>query len=430
LPDASAVAYCGAPGSAKTTWLLWEILRNCFLHPGSKWVIGRKTYREITDTTQETLRADILNPYNIPYKEYKEDNIYELPGGSRLLFRSLDELDKFGSLEITGFGIDEAQETSQRFFDTLTDRCRYRIGRPLYLLAANSPSRDHWIYDLFINPETKREGYYHVIASIYDNQKNLPQIYIANMERAYKDLPALARQKLHGEFGVALRGTPVYKRSFRRDVHVKETVKYNKYSPVLRAWDFGFVHPSVVYAQDIDGKCHTLKVTMDKEINLDMFAKKVIRDSAKCFPDNDGFIDYCDPAGAQRSDKGESSIDILKKNKIKPKFKHSSVSYGIGLVETMLNTLRDGTPCLLFNDEDCELLIEGFELGYVYDQDELQKGSDDIAPKKDGFYEHSMDALRYLLINHFDKYYKNREHTRSSGKKPKVPYYNFMRGKK
>jgi hypothetical protein len=428
LDDADAVMYSGAPGSAKTTWLCWEVLWNCFKYPGSKWAICRKTFRELEDTTKETLRVDVLNKYNIPYNEKKEENIFELPGGSKLLFRSLDELDKFGSLEITGFAFDEAQETQQKFCDTLLDRRRFNIGHPLALFAANSPSKDHWLYDLFINPETRREGYYYVIASIYDNKVNLPEIYIKNMEKAYKDLPALARQKLHGEFGVALRGTPIYKRSFRREIHVKSTVGYNKFTPVLRSWDFGFVHPAVVYAQDIDGKCHTLKVTMEKEINLDMFAKKIIKESGKLFPENAGFIDYCDPAGAQRSDKGESSISILKKNGIRAKFKYTSVSYGISLTETMLNTLRDGTPCLLFSDEDCELLIEGFELGYVYDQEEIQKGDDDLSPKKDGYYEHPMDALRYLLINHFDRYYKNKQGKKNGGRKhkAKIPYYNYM----
>jgi hypothetical protein len=45
-------------------------------------------------------------------------------------------------------------------------------------------------------------------------------------------------------------------------------------------------------------------------------------------------------------------------------------------------------------DKSCELLIDGFLGGYVRD--------DDDEPVKDNYYDHSMDALRYVVTILFD----------------------------
>jgi len=82
-----------------------------------------------------------------------------------------------------------------------------------------------------------------------------------------------------------------------------------------------------------------------------------------------------------------ASLDIIiQTRKIRPKDR-------VNLIRTMCREKEDGFIALKI-DNGCQLITDAFLGGYVRnDKDE---------PVKDGYYDHLMDALQYLLINLYD----------------------------
>jgi len=169
-------------------------------------------------------------------------------------------------------------------------------------------------------------------------------------------------------------------------------------------WDFGFRNPAVVAAQDdpMTGQIRVLWSQQGERILLDDFAKKIVSIRNRKWPGAE-FLDYCDPHGRNRDDRGnKTSIDILKDNGVHPRFKDTAVTYGINIMAELLTRFAPKTkqPSLIVDGSNAQLVADAFHIGYVQDPryDEEQK-PDMLVPFKDGFYDHAMDALRYILVH-------------------------------
>jgi len=111
-------------------------------------------------------------------------------------------------------------------------------------------------------------------------------------------------------------------------------------------------------------------------------------------------VTFCDPAGAAQTDQGISSVERLKVEyravtgfEMKIRYRPSSVLTGIDIVREKLKNAANEIS--LFVSDRCSRTIADFGR-YV-----KKKGSEE--PKKDGVSEHTMDALRYMVINIFQK---------------------------
>lgn len=186
-------------------------------------------------------------------------------------------------------------------------------------------------------------------------------------------------------------GTRVYP-AFEQSKHVRK-LNYNPHQEVWRCWDFGYNHPACVWAQlGTDDKLYVLREYLGEEILIQTFAQEVKGLSQKWFP-GAKFKDACDPAGRAVSDKSErTSVDILRGMDIRPHMRKGSVKDGINCIRALLVDKGNGVDFLI--DPCCEVLVDGFMGGYIRD--------DVDEPIKDGFYEHLMDALRYMVMVAFD----------------------------
>jgi hypothetical protein len=172
-------------------------------------------------------------------------------------------------------------------------------------------------------------------------------------------------------------------------------LKKEPYNEIWRGWDFGYGHPAVVWTQRThDGHFHVLASMMGADKTIQVFAKEVIDVGEKMFPGSK-YKDAGDPACRQHNDKSEqTTADILRVlYGIRMQSKPARVQDGIRLIRTMLTPRPDGFVRLKVN-KDCELIIDGFLGGYVRD--------DEDDPVKDNYYDHSMDALRYVATILFD----------------------------
>jgi len=195
-------------------------------------------------------------------------------------------------------------------------------------------------------------------------------------------------------------GDPFFSK-FNRAVHV-QPCEYDPDKPLIRGWDFGRARPACVWAQLSDkNQLRILSSYLGKAINIFDFAPVIVAMTNAKYP-GAKLTDYGDPSGAQETDKGATTAILLHQFKIKLHFRFSYVEEGLKLMEQrLLMDSSTGEPGLIINSQDNQDLIDGFAGGYVLDTGASGKDNEGRmknSPKKDGFYEHLMDAARYLHI--------------------------------
>jgi hypothetical protein len=196
---------------------------------------------------------------------------------------------------------------------------------------------------------------------------------------------------------VAAGGRKVYS-GFSRIVHTRE-LEYRSEKTLYRCWDFGHNHPAVLWAQlnDSDQLC-ILREHQGTDISIYDWAPQILALTEEKFP-NAKIADFCDPAGAQKSDLSDfTRVDILRKEfKVRCRYQKIAIQTGLEWVRKLMKVRADGSPGILIDSRYCPILIEGIEGGYV------MKKSDPDVPEEDDWYEHLQDVLRYILNNIFRK---------------------------
>ena len=169
---------------------------------------------------------------------------------------------------------------------------------------------------------------------------------------------------------------------------------YNPDKPLWRGWDFGYHHPACVWGQpQHNGEFHVYAEYLGEDITIQPFAQQVIELTDKYFP-GVKLYDAGDPAVTQVNDKSEkTSAEILRSLGIRIQTRRVRPKDRVNLLRTMCREKRGGFIGLKA-DSGCQVINDAFLGGYLRnDKDE---------PIKDGYYDHLMDALQYLLINLYD----------------------------
>ncbi len=130
------------------------------------------------------------------------------------------------------------------------------------------------------------------------------------------------------------------------------------------------------------------------------FIHKVKGFTSRNFPDVIGCLDFGDPAAAQRKDTG-STLSILASEGIDLIYMSSSIEEGVRRVRFLLERIIKGIPAITISRRNCPLTVRMFGGGYHL--------ASNGRPKKDGFYDHIADEVRYGILNLFD------EHGRPNG---------------
>lgn len=410
--------FTGPYGSGKTGSLVASVVLPALIYPDSKWFVARATYWTLQETTLADFEKYImrLGPRIVvdrakgpPYKVWLASGLRKADGRpeepSVVIFHSLDDMDKLGSTMFSGIAVDEANEIPQDIAAALNGRLRYRRERyetrpsgPYFLrLASNPVRRSHWLHQHFCcEPDCKLQIPWGLKfkSKPYENAHNLPPNYYEDIGRGMTQ-----EQKLRfvlGECGPDPQGEGVYP-EFRPEMHVKESLKHDAKFPLIRGWDFGRRRPAVVWAQLVEGQLRRLAATLGDNISLDRFYERVMNRTAMQFPGCTSFLDYCDPSGSQKRDvTEETSISLLQRRGLNPRWRDVKLETGLELVSKGLTTLTEkGEPRSVFDRANCSLLIEGYLGGYCWPKPTALREVGE-KPFKDGFYEHMMDADRYI----------------------------------
>jgi hypothetical protein len=166
---------------------------------------------------------------------------------------------------------------------------------------------------------------------------------------------------------------------------------------VYETWDFGYHHPAVLWAiKNSRDQLLIVDELMGEDIDTASFADMVLERRDAIFR-GCVFREYCDVAGFQKSaspraQDARSDVEILKQKGIHPLAKRIGVKEGCDVVRRMLFPLRkDGRPWIVVHPR-CTILIDGFQGGYCYKDEDVPKEE----PAKDGYYDHLQDCLRYM----------------------------------
>jgi len=396
--DAVLRLYQGGVGAGKTLAGCWEALDVSMAYPRNFGLIARKTYRELEDSTKRTF-FEICPPQLI--KSYRaRDDMVTLINDSVIIFRSLDDPNKFRSINLGWFYIDEASEIDDEdVANMLVGRLRlshvpWRGG----WFTSNPSHVEHWLHDWFVKRGATNLRYFMVTARTYDNPY-LPKEYVEHLESEYS--AQWIRRYLMGEFGFIIKGTPVFP-NFNENLHVVKGLTWMPDRPIFRAWDFGWHHPAVLFGQvGPDRSWHLLHEMMGDKILINRFAEEVVSKSAQLFPGSN-FIDVGDPAGNQHNDKSDkTSIQLLKeKHDITVTARRQPKKRVIELIDQRMTMIRKGKdsdvrPMLQVNGPTCPILVEGFLGGYAWPKAKDGKIYKE-EPMEDGWFEHLQDCAQYM----------------------------------
>lgn len=186
--------------------------------------------------------------------------------------------------------------------------------------------------------------------------------------------------------------------TFNPDTHVRKTA-YNPELPLYLAMDFGYSSPFVCLWVQVGGD-GTVRV-IDEYMQT---REGIVRHGKAVLARTPGGVDaitkaFCDPAGAQHSQvTGTSPVEELKALGIQCLHRPSMIDEGVELVRAALKAGDHSSKLLI--DPKCGKLIEAMRC-YHYPANVAQMTKE--TPKKDGVYDHPIDALRYFFVNYLRK---------------------------
>lgn len=408
--DAKLKAYMGPAGSGKSVVGCADVMIKALLQPGTKWFIARRDYNDLMDTTLRTM-TNILN--NLPDGTLLDRQkmapqkwwirpIVTSPGQSaepsEITFMGLQ--DDVGSYEFTGGFIDETDEVEKNYVFQMLGRLRWKpnpefpdenfsIG-----MAFNPPPMTHWLYtectglDL-LGTKVKEPTITLFRPQPKENQRNLPRGYY---ETAAANMPEELRQRyVDGQWGNTYPGEPVI-RQFKRSLHVRDKLEYQG-GTVFRFWDFGYNRPALIWAQlSMAGHLQLLGEFLGHHVEGTKFIETVLAQTTQRFPNATKFVDYGDPAVAQQKDTG-SMLALLNNAGILMRYQRTPFDISMTTLRKRFESQIEGEQAILI-DSSCRVLIDALAGGY-------HLKDDGVTPRKDGYFDHLVDALRYGVYNIF-----------------------------
>jgi len=387
----------GGMGSGKSLSGATTGITLSIMFPYNFGVVVRETLKSLKETTLKTF--DDWMPPGVVDNFNKSECKYYFKNGSQILFIGAENPEDVRSMELGWYMLDEVNKIPKKLHDEIKLRLRNQFVPSEYyrgMYITNPTSKKHWVWKTF--EEGNPNLYSKYLISTMENKKHLPAGYIEAMSEDMSEDEK--RRFIDGIPTFDKLGEPVYS-DFSYSLHVKK-LTYNPYLPILRGWDFGFRSPACVFVQiDEDGRIFILAEVLGDRIKLEDFSQKVFSRCDELFPFAKNFIDYCDPAGSQRTDKDKTSVEILEGalsrryggiRKVFYEYQNRSIKKGVKIITQLMREFIGGK--MMFQiDESCENMIEGFMGGY-----HMSEKEDDMI-EKDGVYDHLQDAFRYIIMN-------------------------------
>ena len=364
--------YRGSAGSGKSHFIAQKIVLKA-LKSKRRVLICRRHGVTIKETVFALFKDALAGFQIIDYcKINNSDKTIELPNGSKLIFKGLDDETKLLSLQdISDIFIEEVFECSKDIIEQLNLRMRGSAENQQIFMAFNPISASHWLYEYCeINPP--ESFFYHV--STYKDNKFLPESYVKSLEDLLVRNPRKAEVFVKGNWGVLVDDL-VYPNHEIADFDINELLQ-NESLTIRCGMDMGFVDPTAIVTTLYDKENNTIYIIDEfykrgaalEEI-VDAIVNKMRIKKHKIY------VDSADPrAISYFSGKGIRAEGARKGR--------DSVSTGIRFLQNHRIVCHT----------NCKNVAAELE-NYVYLRD---KATGQLCENKtDHTYSHSLDALRY-----------------------------------
>ena len=477
--DAEMRCLVGPVGSGKTTACIQEIgvllprhLANTYGITNTRFAIVRKTYRELMDTTFASVQdwlpfgewhaAEMKMVLNYPPSVGCNYSLHV-----ELIFRSCnrpEDMEKFKSLEITGYWVEESVEVNEEVKRMLRGRIgRYPQRSPVrFGIESTNPCdvehhiywEHNWVptgetwetYRVEKIAEAKQHGMskadaeamYPVICDPnklekditgrftpwsvpgprpnpkkkpvakylgwwqppHENDANLKPGYYEALMEDYGNNPEWLHMYVEGKPGIRVLGKVVYG-NFSSSRHVaKEPLESNK-TPLYIGWDNSGNFPAAVIGQ-IRGPLQLaiLWEQYSEREGIVDFTRKLLSDIEQMYPGHTIAANYADPAGGGRFSRGTGGLTS-----------NAQLMYeecGLTVIPSEQNLyarIQSVDQMLARNDgiiidPRCTRLINGFIGGYVYPE-KIGVANEFLQQPMKNSFSHIHDALQYMCAKLF-----------------------------
>ena len=191
--------YYGGAGSGKSVFIAQKILFKA-LNDKRKVLIVRKTLNSQKDSCWR-LMLEQLSQWQIRglCKVRITDFAIELPNGSMLLFKGLDDSERIKSIVgITDIWIEEATELIEEDFDQLDLRLRARASDLQMFVSFNPISKVNYVYRRWFAQDPGDDTL--IVKTTYKDNRFLPEEYIKSLEKRIHTNPTYYKIYALGEF--------------------------------------------------------------------------------------------------------------------------------------------------------------------------------------------------------------------------------------
>lgn len=172
--------------------LLLKIWQYCESYPNSLALIVRKEFTDLHDSTMK----DFSRYFNTTVSAEKE---YKFSNGSVIMFRHAAEIEVLKNINLSIFGIEQAEEfETEEQFTFLRDRLR-RDNAPFRqgCIIANANGHN-WIWKMWVN--NPKEEFSCSFANTFENKDNLPKDFIDDLKRMEVEAPNHYKQYVLNSF--------------------------------------------------------------------------------------------------------------------------------------------------------------------------------------------------------------------------------------
>ena len=193
--------YYGGAGSGKSHFIAQKIIAKALVYDRNV-LIMRKVGATLKDSVWQLVLDTLSGLGLLQYCGINKSTFtIELPSGSTLLFKGMDDSEKIKSITgITDIWCEEATEFTEEDIEQLNLRLRARAEALQMFFSFNPVSKANWVYRRWfakgaeITPDTV------IHQSTYKDNRFLPADYVATIEKMAKTNPTYYRIYALGEF--------------------------------------------------------------------------------------------------------------------------------------------------------------------------------------------------------------------------------------
>jgi hypothetical protein len=437
--------YCqGGVGSAKSLAFAIKCVYLSLTIPKNRGVVSRLHYddlfdsswREINECIDRLIDKELISSVERTKKVQGEYTQITLPNGSEIKAVQAKNWQRALGANHGWFWIDDAMEVEREFFvgtntsagllsrlrlphihfapSTYDEQTR-RHGALHGMVSSNPPPYGSWLHELF--------GSQPGIHSLGDDQVTWMEVStdanpfvgsdyakgLVAVQRKMGGTQQTINRVIHGKSIPAYTGIPVFPQ-FNHSTHVAP-LKFRNDLPLIRSWDFGSLHPAVVFSNLYKCKHNTNHYFTLSEVcgvhntTIYNFYDKHVLPHTKALYSNASLIRDCgDRSGYRRSSSnkdGRSDMKILMVEYNLPfRWKYINLEPSLQFMRGLLQPkepCRCGLPHILISNK-CKVLIGALEGGYHFSKP--RNGVQSDKPIEDRLFADIACAWRYGAENY------------------------------